>query len=75
MRVQVKRCSALIELISVSHSLAQLALTFRELWKISWWLRGAMGLVSLAWTRLSPDRWSGKALMQITTSIGLMTEP
>ncbi len=42
------RCTLLLGLRSNSQSLDHLALAFRELWRMSWWLREAICLTSSA---------------------------
>ncbi len=44
------RCSPLVGLRSSTQSLDQLALLFREFWRISWRFRGAMSLTSSAYS-------------------------
>ncbi len=56
----------LVGLRSSSQSLDQLALMFREFWKISWRFRGgggAMSLTSSAYSKWSIVRLSDKSLM------------
>ncbi len=43
------RCSPLVGLRSSTQSVDQLALLFREFWRVSWRFRGAMSLTSSAY--------------------------